>query len=855
MILSLIIGLFLPRTVLAQTPAANDKSPITSFKSHPLVDGLYRENGWATIVIEITNGNNPFQGEIRSNFSLLVNAVSSDFSFVTPVSLTPNQSQIYFHYIQPTTRNNNITVGLYDSQGKLIAQNQHRLQQISASDFIVGILNDSPTPPDIPRIGFTPIRGNSVGIRGLGLQSVEMSDRKEQFDPLNALVISNIKPDTFTAEKRRALQAWVANGGQLILFGGSNLPSLIASVGLDTNLLPAMTNSTLVVNHLSFKSNLADQALEVPGTLNLEISRFIPNPNAFIASRQDVGLPEADLPLVVSRPFGQGSITMGAADLLVQPLSNWNRVNFVWANLILAADPNFTLNRATQNFFSQDGIGRALLNAPGPSLPDEYSLLGIMLLYVALVVPFSYLILRRFSRLELFWLVAPCFVVVFTIITAIFAVFTPAGDVHLSRVSLIESTSDELPAAVKSYMLVSSSSDSPYQLELEGTQSLLRPQPLSISSQVNFLPPQVLVEGSTNASIKNADSNSRLQSFAGEGITDLRLGLEGKFTIDNGNINGTLVNKGNYHLSEAVLMYGDNYLNLGEINPNDERKISFTITRRPTLTPRPAIDSNIYVPLSYLQTNPESSVRLAGSQNPWFSGNSHDARLGSLHWNILNVAYQSGRFIPDERATQLYLTGWLDSSPILGSAQILGMKVAQQDSALIIRPLPLSYGEANNKLIIPSYTLIPERLTDTTGSNNNVAIIGQSPSTFQYQLPSGLTFPRYLPTTLSIYINSFRERERSSIFGNSQSISGWRDPQPVTTYQYNPRIELFNWAKNSWVEVSQVGDNRNRIDLTMPDLNDYIDRNLGTIRLRLASNQEIIILQQLNIGVEGQNFT
>jgi hypothetical protein len=852
--LPLLFLMITPALTVAQTP--NEKPQIKSFKTRAIMDGIFREGGWSAIEVDITNGPQPLEAELRTNFPVLVNnTITSEYSHVTPVNLAPDQQERYVHYIQLSARNTQVTLSLVDKQGNQLAQNNQRLQQLGATDFVVGWLMDSPPASDQPpRIGFTTIRNNSTGIRLFYLKTDDLKDRKELLDPVNALLIGDIGPTSLTAEKKRALLAWVSNGGQLFVFGGPKQQAQLAALGIDPALLPATTTSNVTLNKIAFRGSLIEN-FEVPGSYSVEASRLLPNPGSFIGLRQAPNAPEAELPLLVAKPLGQGAIVMTAVDLLSAPFVSWNRVNFIWSNILISADPNFNLSRSSQNFFNQENIGRAMVNSPGQSLPEPEVLLGFMLGFMALTVPLSYVVLRRFKRLELIWVVAPVLVMVFTGFTLFIASLAAVGDIHLNRVSLIESTNDELPASVKSYMVISAATDNPYRLELDGDLKLLRAQPIQLSTQISFLPPPLLVQGNGAAAVTTLEASNRLQSFAAEGMADVRLGLETKLNYGLEGINGTITNRGGYKIKDAVLIYGDNYLFLGNIHPGEDKKVTFTLERNPTLLPRPNIDPNIYVPESVVKDNPSDRPRQPGTGNPWFTAGSPEGSQAFVRWSTLNATYQAGRFIPDEKTNNLYFTGWLDDHRVLGDARVEGQKLVQQEQALVVRPIPLSYKTAETQVNIPPQALLAERTQDSSNSGSNLSIINQNMTIVQFQMPNGFTLPRFQATTLSLYLNSFKEKDRAAVIPASQQFSTWREPVPSGQYQYMPRIELFNWSKNSWEEVQAAGFTELRLDLNQPEINEYIDRNVGYIRVRLTGGGETIILQQINLGVQGQIFS
>jgi len=843
---------------VVKTVLAESETPvIADFQARLLFDGYYREGGWLTAEVTITNGRNPFKGEIRSGVPYTVNSLNAESVNVTPVNLAPNQKERFFHYIQPQQRTVSISISLFDENNKSVSQSFQRIQSAGSTEYLIGVLDDVLKTNDIIPVGFMQVRGNSTRIRMLTVSSTQLSEHDELYSALDGLIVGSVDPANITPEKRRALLAWISSGGQLYFMGGAKLDAQVAALGLSDNLLPAKTSSSVDVNRFASVTSL-DQTLELISSspYKITLSRLTPQTGSSVAAKQAANAPEAGLPLVVAREVGQGSIVMSAANLLAQPMTSWLRVNNVWATVIQGGNPNFIPSGSGQNFFNQEFLGRALVNTPSPDLPDGFLVAVLIIVYAALVGPGSFLILRVFKRTVLAWVLVPTMAIVATI-GVIFASSTlPVGDIYLSRVSLIESTNDDLPANVKSLITTFSATEDPYHLDLNGPSALLRPQPLALSPQINILPPRFLTQGSDSGINASEERLGRYEMFAAETLTDFKFNLEGSLSVNGETISGTEANHSSYRMSDVVLVYGDNFYYLGDWNPGEEKKINLPLTRRPYLGQRPGIDPNLYIPADQITstTIPATPTTVGRQPGPWLLGQSPEARLGFLRWTTLNTAYQLRRFGPDERTNTLYLTGWVNAQNILGTAQASGHRVVQQDLGLIIRPIPLSYVGEGGKVQMPAASLLVEKLGDNNATAFNTVILNQSAAFFQFRLPSQFVYPRFQPTVIRLYLNSFKDRDRPKIFPSSLVQTGWREPVPVGNLQSNPKIELYNWEKGSWVELVPQGDNRERIDLTLPNLNEYIDRNIGTIQVRLSASADSVVLQQINLGVEGLNL-
>jgi len=134
-------------------------------------------------------------------------------------------------------------------------------------------------------------------------------------------------------------------------------------------------------------------------------------------------------------------------------------------------------------------------------------------------------------------------------------------------------------------------------------------------------------------------------------------------------------------------------------------------------------------------------------------------------------------------------------------------------------------------VIIPAATLSSFRFSanETTATNEgNVRLAPNGNLVLQYRLPTQAALQ---PTRVSVLLKSGRDQRNFR--------------------QSDPQLEIYNWEQQKWDVISNTGDNRERIDLTGPNLGAYVDRFGGFVRLRASTKSEVYILQQLNVELEG----
>src|ERR671916_1217347 len=99
----------------------------------------------------------------------------------------------------------------------------------------------------------------------------------------------------------------------------------------------------------------------------------------------------------------------------------------------------------------EGAMSGALGTIPSLDVPPAELLLGVIVAYIILIGPVSYLLLRRIDRRELAWVTAPLLVVVFSACSYGIGRTMKGGDVLMNEVALIRTTAEGGSATVDTY--------------------------------------------------------------------------------------------------------------------------------------------------------------------------------------------------------------------------------------------------------------------------------------------------------------------------------------------------------------------------------------------------------------------
>jgi hypothetical protein len=152
-----------------------------------------------------------------------------------------------------------------------------------------------------------------------------------------------------------------------------------------------------------------------------------------------------NLPLVVRRAWGLGQVIFLAADLDAAPLAEWPSCGHLVSRLLdwpIASSGELDERSAMMHYGFTDISGQlrsALDQHPGV-WPVPFSLVaGLIILYVLLIGPIDYFLLRKLSpRMELTWITFPLLVIGFSIAAYVLSHRFKGDEVRANQVSLVD---------------------------------------------------------------------------------------------------------------------------------------------------------------------------------------------------------------------------------------------------------------------------------------------------------------------------------------------------------------------------------------------------------------------------------
>jgi len=217
------------------------------------------------------------------------------------------------------------------------------------------------------------------------------------------------------------IDAWIREGGRLVLAAGLSAGPLAMSGGPAADWLPGPVGEFVPLRRVAAleaharASGLAERS----ATSDLRVP-LLGNRRS-IAGIVEVfeGSAATDLPLVVRRAHGLGVITWVGLDLDAEPFRGWPGTDTLLVRLLGGRVVEMEGPRAVQPLGPPDLAGqlRTALEAPGPDVgfaPASFGVIAALgLLYLACIFPLEWWLVSRSGRPWIAWVTLPTLVIAF----------------------------------------------------------------------------------------------------------------------------------------------------------------------------------------------------------------------------------------------------------------------------------------------------------------------------------------------------------------------------------------------------------------------------------------------------------
>lgn len=536
-------------TALAATPGPVAAASAVQLEARVLVGGRFAVGGWAAVSVTLVNPGEPTEGYIVS---------TTEAGTVRRfVEMPAGARKAVTLYVQPEPFQRRVEVRFEEPSGTVATTADVRVLETSSRQAAIVGDGAGALRPQLA----TGVDGASSEPIPLG--PADMPERPEPLAGIDSIVWAGDSAG-LTEGQRRSLERWVADGGQLVVIGG---PDWQARTGGFADLLP--------LEALEARDGIPQVALaewaatDEPPAETDTVSTGTLRDDARALISADDGTIVASM-----RDEGAGRVVLIGVDLATDTYRGWSGSPRLWSRILPSG-------AALEGWFGfpmeedlKQSISQALGNLPALEVPPAELLLAVIVGYILLIGPISYLVLRRLDRREAAWITAPILVLVFTACSYGIGSAAKGGDVIINQISIVRSTSAGSSATVETYAGIFSPNRATYDLSVDADALVGR-----------LRPPGLEVDASGSVADQGRPSTLRSLAvgvFSFEGISavgqvDHRPSLEVSWRADGENLVGTATNVGDEPLEDVAFISSSQGEMIGDLGPGESA--DFTLAR------------------------------------------------------------------------------------------------------------------------------------------------------------------------------------------------------------------------------------------------------------------------------------
>ncbi|SHJ47946.1 hypothetical protein [Paramaledivibacter caminithermalis] len=679
-------------------------------------------------------------------------------------------------------RNNLLYVRILDKNDNVVFRKIVKYLRMSRPDGIfMGILSEeTDSLRYLSKTYRYSMNYSGTGSKKSFFEIAQLNDKMpENYRILNmfqVIVINNYDSEKLNIKQQEALKEWIESGGLLILGTGPNYQKTLS--GLDNiSFLDVVGIKEININKFG-----NDKSLRLIDTVLNEGEKI------FIEDNEGLEL--------YHKKLGKGNIIITGFDMGISPFKDWdkkdefmNEVINKYLNVDITTYDDDSPMMGTHRF---DDIVSYL---PYNLLPSVKSILIILILFILLVGPINYFILKRIDKRELLWITIPIIVIIFYAVIYFLGFKTRLRQPIANNISIVKVDNEAKIAQVRTKSGIMGFKNGDWDVAFNKENGIETQERKDYDVIQRFADGEIITE-------YYSDKDNHI-IFKKAGILDVKTILIDKemkikdkivsdIKIKDGKLVGTINNASDLKLEDIVIFYGSKYKKLGSFKEGElSKKFEMNINNSKVIKDWYSIIVSLYGNRNYRYQKTKDEVENILNNN--------------TKRDILEAVFGSKESVINKN--RFFMLAW-SRSQLEDSIRINGKEVKNIDRNLVLIPLNIKY-QKGEKVSIPYGVLYPE-IEDNHNMHldrNNMILYGEGYAVFRFK-------PQYNINLSSMTIDT--------------DISRNNTKREIYIYNYNKK----EWEK--WDEANITIDSSN--------MNKYYRINEGTlIKIDPKNDMEIFI--------------
>ncbi|HYF94519.1 MAG TPA: hypothetical protein VD969_20060 [Symbiobacteriaceae bacterium] len=646
--------------------AAAFAAPAVTAQAVAGFEGRAKAGKWVPVEITITNAGVELQGAVQFEVEANLGGAPGFHKglYETPVVVPPGATKRLTVEL-PTDLMAAPALRLVGAGGETVAEIPYQLEE--TSDVLVGVLGVE--PGELPALG-----GARVAERAVRL--IRLDPERLPADPillesLDAVLLDRFNWSELPAQKQRALQDWVEQGGTLIAAAGPEAKRL-------EGLAPWISLP------------LGDvQTVSVAGVGTGPIAVVEPNGGWTVESQ--VG----STVLAARQEKGRGSVHTLAFDPALEPFASWRGLPALVTSMADLPPQQWPGGGMPQAMGINMALADSLNQFPMREIPSSRRLLVVLGVYALVIGPVHFLLLRGLRRLGWAMLTLPVLVAAGGAGVWAYTKSAHASDLLVNTVSVLEAQPGA--GALRVRMLSGFFTPPGASHRVAAGHALLTPVPPTymVRPDGSGSMPQLASTFSEGRQAQlGAKAEWGMQAVSAEAVVPIRGTVAGALTVDAQEMTGRLTSHLPFRLEDTIVVSGTGFLKLGDLEPGATVGVAL-------LTPAFAQEFEGEIPLAEVLMR---ASQFDGGPGP---GDYKIMRRQQVGW----AAVSAISWVRSASQPPAVLMGWTDYQAL--PVTVDGRKVAAaRGLALYVQPLPVSL--AAGEFALPA-SMVPGRIVDYHG--------------------------------------------------------------------------------------------------------------------------------------------
>ncbi len=521
----------------------------------------------------LTNKGKDFSGEMQIKVYSYEDTEgdAGEYSiYYQPVELAKGAAKQMNLDINVETIRDFFEVILLDEQGKMVFRKNVSAKALDPATVMVGVLTDN--PGEVAYLsGLNMTEGKedyeAAYSKTVFLNGTTFPESKYVLGNFKAIIIEDFDTKTLTKKQKDAIENWTRGGGMLIFGTGPKAEKVLG--GLD-ELAGFQMGESQTINSFPSINNTLQIQTEHYGSMDITP---ITAPGL-----KDI-FSENGTSITSAMAFGSGKIVIHNFSLSLAPAAELPNLVVLLRGIYSNEAPSLFKPEVGENY-ERNYISRAADQFPVLKTGSIYGILGCILVYIVVVGPILYIVLKKKDKREFGWVAIPVLSILFMA-----AIFLLSQNSHYKNgivniISATEMTAGSSVGKTDVSAAIKSAKKGAVVFSMEDKVNVMMPSDdhrnYYDSNQIERYTRKILAGDTTE--ITYFDNKSwETNTFSTEMERELGGTLESTVTISGNHYVGKILNHTNLDFYGVVLGLGGTYQSFGKLKAGESLDVDYTM--------------------------------------------------------------------------------------------------------------------------------------------------------------------------------------------------------------------------------------------------------------------------------------